>query len=599
MVKIKVRRGLETNLPIFDEGEPGFTTDTKRAFFGSDEGNVELSKKEDVDSLNTTVTANGKKIKGFINIAEYDVSGDGVNDDLIPIVDAVADAITNGYALNWGWDGRTYLVTDTIPNFHTVKHNGNAIIKRGSDLFYISPAGTQTNKLYASPTGISTNDGLTADMPTSTIQKAFDYLTNYGPVLTGYWQINSAAGTYTNRAVLKDGLLSENPITLKGADVGGHPNVPTSLLSEGTNIAATGIKVTGGTKLIIQDFKVTGYNGNASSNGVSVADSRSKMWLINVHATDCYIGSSSIQQSMIDVKGGIFDHCGYTNAGSGGGYGVRSLQNSSHYVGDQNSTDITQQPIFRNCSIGFFAQENSTGHVKGDFYDNVDAVLLRVNSRANLDGVRFKRNTRDVRSTDGSNAYVTVTTSFGTGADESTNKIVLLNGGTVTLDTGVVITEATLGNSINEKLFKSSYVNQTVNTTVATVIHTSTLETPVWRFTPDSVSIGKKLYFRVYGVLNGANNNKRINVRLGSTLIGCTHGATESGVFQADGFVSFTGQSSQYVFIESECSFGTVRKSRALATNDMLTDTKLTLETYVDNAADSIVIDMIEVGWAG
>jgi hypothetical protein len=224
---------------------------------------------------------------------------------------------------------------------------------------------------------------------------------------------------------------------------------------------------------------------------------------------------------------------------------------------------------------------------------------LRVNSRANLDGVRFKRNTRDVRSTDGSNAYVTVTTSFGTGADESTNKIVLLNGGTVTLDTGVVITEAALGNSINEKLFKSSYVNQTVNSTTATVIHTSTLKAPVWRFTPDSISVGKKMYFRIYGVLNGTNDVKRVNVRLGSTLIGCTHTATESGVFQADGFVSFTGQSSQYVFIESECSLGNVRKARALATNNMLSDTTLTLEAYVDNVADSIVIDIIEVGWAG
>jgi hypothetical protein len=311
-----------------------------------------------------------KKVNGITNISEYNSVGDGVTSDQTAIVNALMDAYTKGYTLFWGNDNKTYVSTDTIPNFHSVKHSGNAIIKRGSDLFYISPTGIQTNNLYASPTGNTTNDGLTADKPVSTIQKAFDYLENYTPILTGYWQINSAAGTYTNRAALKDGLLSENPITLKGADVGGHPNVPTSNLSEGTNISATGIKVTGGSKLIIQDFKLSGYNGNASSNGVSVADSRSKMWLINVHATDCYIGSSSIQQSMIDVKGGIFDHCGYTNAGSGGGYGVRSLQNSSHYVGDQNSTDITQQPIFRNCSIGFFAQENSTGHVKGDFYDN-------------------------------------------------------------------------------------------------------------------------------------------------------------------------------------------------------------------------------------
>jgi hypothetical protein len=84
------------------------------------------------------------KIKGFLNVAEYET-----------VADAVADAVSEGYALNWGWDNKTFVITDTIPNFHKVKHIGNAIIQRGSNLFYLSPTGTQRNKIYVATTGAS------------------------------------------------------------------------------------------------------------------------------------------------------------------------------------------------------------------------------------------------------------------------------------------------------------------------------------------------------------------------------------------------------------------------------------------------------------
>jgi hypothetical protein len=52
MPKILVRRGLDANIPVFDTGEPGFATDTKRVFIGTDSGNIELAKQEGVDSVN-------------------------------------------------------------------------------------------------------------------------------------------------------------------------------------------------------------------------------------------------------------------------------------------------------------------------------------------------------------------------------------------------------------------------------------------------------------------------------------------------------------------------------------------------------------------
>jgi hypothetical protein len=599
MVKIKVRRGLEEALPLFDEGEPGFTTDTKRAFFGSDEGNVELSKKEDVDTLTTTVTTNGKKIRGFINIAEYDVSGDGVNDDLTPIMNAVTDAITNRYAINWGWDGRTYLVTDTIPNFHTVKHIGNALIKRGTDLFYISPIGTQTNKLYASPTGSSnTFDGLTPDKPVAKIQQAFDWMANYSPILTGIWQVVLAAGTYPFRAVLQAGLRSENPIQVLGPDVGNHPNVPTAILSEGTGIAAVGIAVSNGSKIQVNNLKITGFNGSSSSAGLK-ASNGAEITTSNVHTDSCYWGVSGEGRSKITIPDGIHNNDGYLSAGGGTGAGIRSLQLTNHAIGIQNNGNQINTALFKNCYQAVFVQESSTGHVDWcTVQDCNTGIVARVNARVNCDGTVFKRNSKDIQVDSNGHVYVSSNVVFSTGTDESTNKVTTSSGGNITNST--MISGKELAYSIIEKTFDMQYPNQTVATTSNTVVYTATLKAPLWRGTPTTVTPMKKLYFRIFGTMNGANSNKRIYVRLGSALLGVTYAAADNGTFVADGYIYFTGPDTQFLFMKSSRHLGTSPKqSKINGTNVMTSDVNLTIEAQVDNAADNVVIEMIELGLGG
>jgi hypothetical protein len=48
---IRFLRGPEANLPSLEEGQPAFTEDTKRVFLGSDDGNIEIAKKESVDTI--------------------------------------------------------------------------------------------------------------------------------------------------------------------------------------------------------------------------------------------------------------------------------------------------------------------------------------------------------------------------------------------------------------------------------------------------------------------------------------------------------------------------------------------------------------------
>lgn len=53
---IRFRKGLESDgIPIFPEGQPAITSDTKRVFVGTESGNIELAKKDLVDPLNTEI----------------------------------------------------------------------------------------------------------------------------------------------------------------------------------------------------------------------------------------------------------------------------------------------------------------------------------------------------------------------------------------------------------------------------------------------------------------------------------------------------------------------------------------------------------------
>jgi hypothetical protein len=615
MPKILVRRGLDANIPVFDTGEPGLATDTKRVFIGSDEGNIELYKVSDMadltntvsthteeignasgrlDQVDTTLAGNTKKIKGFINIAEYNVVGDGVTDDLTPIINAVADAKTNGYALNWGWDGKAYLTTATIPDFHKVKHIGNAIIKRGSDLFYISPQGVQRNKIYVDPTGSNTNDGLSSSQPVRQLYAAVAFLPNYGPVLTGYWEFILSAGTHDRRTDVK--MLSENPIEFTGVDVGGHPNVPTTIISEGTGISAVGLSVSDRTRIIVRNVKLIGFNGSSSSAALK-ASNGSEITTSNVHTDSCYWGVSGENRSNIVIPDGIHSNHGTLNTGTGTGAAIRSLQLNRHAIGIQNNGNQTNTALFKNCYQAIFIQESSTGHVDWcTIQDCTIGVVARVKGRANVDGTLFKRNGVDIRREDG-NIYVSSNTVFSTGADESTNKIVSVQAD---ITNNTMISGKELAYTTVEKALDTQYLNQTVATTSNTVVYTATLKAPLWRGTPTTVSPMKKLYFRIYGTINGANSNKRIYVRLGSALLGVTYAAADNGTFTADGYIYFTGADTQYLFMKSNRHLGTSPKqSKVNGTNVMTADVNLTIEGQVDNTGDNIVFEMIEVGIAG
>jgi hypothetical protein len=532
-----------------------------------------------------------------VKVNNYGAKGDGTTDDQNAIVNAVAEAKAKGKWLYFP-DG-TYVSSANIPDFHNVPKMGQGIIKRGTDLFYITPTMYQTNRIYVKASGGSnTYDGLSSAQSYGDIQTAVNILPNYAkPMLGGVWEFSLAAGTHSKRAAIAEGLKTLNPIRFVGADVGGHPNIPTTIISEGAGKSAVALLAKGGTNIYVQDVLFTGFNGSSSSCGVSVAD-YSQVWTVNCHFTNCYYGVSGVHHTATDVKGGIFTTCGFLSTGGGTGAGVRSLQLNNHEIGLQNAGNNDAGPFFRGCNYGLYAQELSTGHSDWCTYEDcADAVLARVMARVNMDGSLFKRNQRAIRGDGNSHFYISDNVQFATGADKNTVPVVLNSGAQMT--SSRIFGTQDVSYSTVESSFDTIYVNQSYNAAANTVFYSEVLNAPFFDYTPSSVVPIKKLHYKIFGTVTGTTDQKKITARLGNNYANVQFTATESGAFLCEGYIYFVSNTEQFINMRGNTHIGSNRSTNAKATNNMSSNVTLTLEAYVFNAADSVKIEVVELSWAG
>lgn len=161
----------------------------------------------------------------------------------------------------------------------------------------------------------------------------------------------------------------------------------------------------------------------------------------------------------------------------------------------------------------------------------------------------------------------------------------------IDVDTVNEYIEERLSERIFEKTTSMEFINQTVNSTNNTAVYTSVLRA--------ADPTPKKLYFRIFGTLNGSAGTKRVLARLGNAPVVSIFTGPDSGVFTGYGYVYFTGPDSQYVFLNCERHLGpSTRQSKAIGTNSTANDVTFTIEGQVENTADSIIFEMIEIGWA-
>lgn len=313
-----------------------------------------------------------RQYSGAINVKWFGANGDGVTSSQ----DRIAAAVAAAYAIRaeLEWPVGTYVSTENIPNFLDVQHVCSGVIKRGVDMFKISPIGSQQNVLYVSPTGSDANDGLSPAQPV-TLQTAIDALRNYGPMLDGNWSINLAAGVYAGGMVI-DGLTSKNMVVVKGPDVGGHPNVPTAVLDGAGQTADAGIYASGaGLQLHVKNIKSINWRSNSVSSGF-VFDNGAEAYLENCHTYNClWAGANFDSVPHMRVKGGVYENSTF--------YGIRCRAQVSFSIGYQgNATD--NRPIIRGCGAGIQLRDSCSGHVDYSDISNCNTgITLSNQARVN------------------------------------------------------------------------------------------------------------------------------------------------------------------------------------------------------------------------
>ena len=327
-----------------------------------------------------------QKNKDSIHVLDFKIG----KTDQQAIQDAVNYCLANNLTLNW--EGAHLTSTANILNFWDVQHTGRGTITRDGVVFNITPILMQVNNIYVSSTGSDTNDGLSSNTAVRQPNTAVAYIENYANSHDGIYRINLTAGTFQRIRFNK--ALRPN-IEIIGASTGGYPNVPTTVITDGASVAATGVILM--SECFMKDIKIIGYNGTASAQGISQSNARIKT--DNVHVDDCYWGIGAAGAgSKLTLGSGKISNCGYLlgkasgNANKGGA-GVRGMFHTKLELGIQNS-GIRNLEI-TGCSYGARFQEYTTGHVDWCNIHNNDVGMRQyTGSRVNASGTLFDSNTR-------------------------------------------------------------------------------------------------------------------------------------------------------------------------------------------------------------
>lgn len=355
-----------------------------------------------------------------VNVKDYGATGDGTTSDQVAVALAVSRAYAAGAELYW--PPGTYLTTANVPNLHDVRHRGPGIIKRGSTLFYPDPKSSQSNTLYVSTSGSTSNDGITSSEPMTLLRSAAVVLAYAERGLPGRWVVEGAAGTYASGQIFNlDSLTwTDYPITLRGPDVSGHPNTPTMIIDMTGNESGRGVSITEGGWLMVEDVKVID-----ATTGYGFYVQRAHLTLTNCHTDNCFYGVVGTHEYLVEVLGGDYD--GNDISGSTGYFGRYS---GSHSIGLDDTP--ANAALFHHFQYGLRIGEGVTGHLDGTrIHDctvgSAAAVFFdRTDAGCNTKNMQLYRN--DVGVLAINSAWYNNGIDFGTSTDANTVNVRTYNG---------------------------------------------------------------------------------------------------------------------------------------------------------------------------
>lgn len=481
------------------------------------------------------------------------------------------------------WPAGAYPSAASIPNLHTVRHRGPGRITRGADTFWLEPTTGQANTLYVATTGSTANDGLTAAAPIRGFQDAVNALRNYGPVLDGTWTVQLAAGTYntptTDYGTTNSGLMSRNPITFAGPNVGGYPNVPTAIVARNGG-ATQGWAFSDYMNVAIRDVRFQNFT---TGQGV-IASYLCRITLTNVHTFGCLYGLYAVLGTNARVVSGIFD----ANSLGASSHGLIALDECFLQVGTTGGA--ASDVVCQNAGQGVGLYESTSSHVNAILQDNALGLRLDSSARCNCDTADFRRNTTAAIRVEGNSHTQTDGVVMNTGTADANARNIVQRGGGV---------DSSQQNTATPRLSACTQ-NQVTRTG-------DTAETAVWsellfpaKAFPTTFTTSSLIELLFGGSMTGTAGTKTVRFRLDTapnSLAGTVIGtAVIAAASAADYSVNF------------ECSFGNASQRGivtalqngvlpvldyagfSVATNNG-NDWYLTVTIQLANAADSMIIN--------
>ena len=583
---------------------------TARTISMADEGSGSVSFDGSADvslALEVSCTAAGTtadrriadRFADVANVKDFGAVGDGVTDDTMAVQAAVTACLNAGSILFW--PNGTYLCSGSLSSVHGVMHSGSGKIKRGADIF--TPGNTQSsaNTLYVDGAGSDANDGLSASTPLKTVQAAIDALANYGPLLKGTWSVSLAAGTYAKGRFRDQGIQSEDFIEFRGPDVGGHPNVPTAIISNGGGHSGNGLFILNHTNVKCSNIKFVGYNGSVGSTGIYI-NNNCYIKTENCHFDSCSVGVRGYEYCIIDVKGGIFENCAYDQNGSpyASSGAILGDFHGKFSVGTQHAGNLDNGPIFQNNYLGVLAQEHCDGHIDYcTFYSNATHIRFNICTRLNVSGSSFKKASGiGIWLQQNSLAYLNSIT-LGTGTDANFINYICDTYSSIDV---YYATAGTISPSITDRCIKRAVLGEVIqNTTPKKFFETSFLG-QLFAEGYSSYAIPKAIRFCVRGSLSGTAGIKYVTARFGgSPATGIQFANTQTGqfVFRGEIILNNNPSMSQSCGSDSNIHQNPSRVNYGSLANDLTSDFLFDLEANVADASDSITIASCEVYLSG
>lgn len=340
-------------------------------------------------------------LRPIANVFDYGATGDGITDDTSAIQSAINAAITDNMTVFWP-EG-TYLTTSSLTGFHSVHHDGPGIIKRETDLFYITPLANTRNKIYVSTGGDDTNDGLSASQPIQTLQTMMNLIEAPSIKLhVGNWRFVIAAGTYLEGASFTGNVIAANYVEFIGeVDESG---VPTTIIDGMSSTKTAGLYFDGGPSQIkVQDILFKNFRANSVASGLVFANKGiAKAWAYNVHSiNNLWAGVNVDCIGQYLMTGGVHESNTNYNLRVRGGVAISIGQSSEN-----------NRITLKNNATGAQIRDCCSGHF--DYVDiiNCDTGLWLTNvSRAALNNCTFTDCNVGVNSGNGS-TFTYVETTF-------------------------------------------------------------------------------------------------------------------------------------------------------------------------------------------